>query len=285
MRLLCRCYACNRQYDVSHREPGSQFRCRCTKVLTVPDVSGQSHDSVMVRCSNCGAPRSAGLENCSFCGAAFSEQERDLRMICPSCFTRVSVHASYCHSCGTPIVIEQELGATTALECPVCEGVKLAHRSFGDSETAIAECPRCAGMWISHSLFEQVAREHRQQAIEGLERPAVSSKAEQVKSRAQPGPMYRKCPECGTMMNRQNYGRRSGIIIDTCRDHGMWFDRDELEAILEWLRAGGKERASPAPRPVKPTSALGSPVVPGRSSAFTEFAGETVFEVLFSLFR
>jgi Zn-finger nucleic acid-binding protein len=44
-------------------------------------------------------------------------------------------------------------------------------------------------------------------------------------------------------MNRVNFAGRSGVIIDTCRGHGTWFDRDELQHIVEFIRSGGLEKA------------------------------------------
>jgi Zn-finger nucleic acid-binding protein len=44
-------------------------------------------------------------------------------------------------------------------------------------------------------------------------------------------------------MNRRNYGSTSGVIIDLCREHGIWFDADELARILTWVRAGGAEKS------------------------------------------
>ena len=44
-------------------------------------------------------------------------------------------------------------------------------------------------------------------------------------------------------MHRRNFGRRSGVILDLCGEHGAWFDSDELARIVEWLRAGGLEAA------------------------------------------
>ena len=44
-------------------------------------------------------------------------------------------------------------------------------------------------------------------------------------------------------MNRLNYGKRSGVVIDTCKDHGVWFDAHELGAILSWIRKGGEDRS------------------------------------------
>ena len=44
-------------------------------------------------------------------------------------------------------------------------------------------------------------------------------------------------------MHRRNYGRRSGVLVDTCRSHGIWFDPEELEAVLRWIRSGGEPAA------------------------------------------
>lgn len=58
--------------------------------------------------------------------------------------------------------------------------------------------------------------------------------------------MYVKCPECETIMNRTNFAKRSGILIDTCRGHGTWFDADELPRIVEFVMNGGIDAANEA---------------------------------------
>lgn len=40
-------------------------------------------------------------------------------------------------------------------------------------------------------------------------------------------------------MNRGVFGRKSGVIVDTCRTHGTWFDARELEACEAYVEAGG----------------------------------------------
>jgi hypothetical protein len=45
------------------------------------------------------------------------------------------------------------------------------------------------------------------------------------------------------MMNRRLYGKDSGVILDSCKDHGIWFDAEELARILAWLRAGGESES------------------------------------------
>jgi hypothetical protein len=45
------------------------------------------------------------------------------------------------------------------------------------------------------------------------------------------------------MMNRVNFGRLSGAIVDVCRGHGTYLDPGELHRIVEFIRSGGLERA------------------------------------------
>ncbi len=45
------------------------------------------------------------------------------------------------------------------------------------------------------------------------------------------------------MMNRVNFGRISGTVIDVCRGHGAFLDAGELHEIVSFVRQGGLERA------------------------------------------
>jgi hypothetical protein len=44
------------------------------------------------------------------------------------------------------------------------------------------------------------------------------------------------------MMNRVNFGRVSGIVVDLCKGHGVWFDPGELQSVLHFVANGGLER-------------------------------------------
>ncbi|MFN2532153.1 MAG: zf-TFIIB domain-containing protein [Pyrinomonadaceae bacterium] len=50
---------------------------------------------------------------------------------------------------------------------------------------------------------------------------------------------YIPCPECSQLMNRVNFARCSGVVVDICKKHGIWFDCDELSRIIEFIRDGG----------------------------------------------
>ncbi len=44
-------------------------------------------------------------------------------------------------------------------------------------------------------------------------------------------------------MNRSNFSKNSGVIVDICRQHGVWFDAEELPKIIEFIRQGGLDHA------------------------------------------
>jgi Zn-finger nucleic acid-binding protein len=39
-------------------------------------------------------------------------------------------------------------------------------------------------------------------------------------------------------MNRLNFGKTSGILVDACKAHGTWFDRGELDDIVAAVEHG-----------------------------------------------
>ena len=45
------------------------------------------------------------------------------------------------------------------------------------------------------------------------------------------------------MMNRVNFGKLSGAVIDVCRGHGTFLDAGELHQIVTFIQEGGLDRA------------------------------------------
>lgn len=104
----------------------------------------------------------------------------------------------------------------------------------------VRECPQCEGIWMDAETLRQVCvNQEKQSAVLGipLHLPANDGVALEKQIR------YLRCPICGDMMNRVNFANFSGVIVDVCRQHGTWFDRDELRRIVEFIRAGGMEQA------------------------------------------
>lgn len=238
MRILVACPECARQFDASGRPAGGRFRCSCGATLTVPAARG--HDAAVIRCSACGAPRQEGAAACGYCGADFTLHERDLHTICPACMARVSDRGRYCHHCATPL-LPQPIGPPTRHPCPVCgEEALLTDRGLADEALPVLECQRCAGLWLRRETFEVL----RERALRES-RPVVGGARPRANApRPQGGALYRPCPECRALMHRRNYGRRSGVIVDSCAAHGLWFDASELDRLLAWVRGGGEADAA-----------------------------------------
>jgi len=257
MRLLVACPQCQRQYDASRRRIGSRFRCHCGALVEVRQPLG--HDARVVRCSSCGAPRQEHSPSCPFCHSDFTLHERDLDTVCPQCLARVSDRARFCHHCGSGLVPELDAGAETAFCCPACpEGQRLTSRRLGAQHVTVLECGACGGFWVGPEAFRQLAERAKMHAVPPLSAvgPAREVAGSETPGLPRRGSFYRPCVVCGELMNRVNYGHNSGVIIDFCKDHGIWFDADQLARILTWLRAGGSpaqaEGGHPEARPGHP---------------------------------
>lgn len=239
LRVLVACLDCRRQHDATGFAAGSRFHCSCGATLDVPEPG--SHDAAVVRCTSCGGARSRGDATCGFCGADFTLRERELHTICPVCMTRIADSARFCHHCGTPITPLGRVGEPTTRRCPACgPRRRLVSRELG--QVAVLECGGCAGLWLGRDVFElQLERARREGAAADAAPPsAPASPAAGAGSR---GSLYRPCPDCRELMHRRNFGGKSGVILDTCREHGVWFDPRELDRVLHWIRTGGEERA------------------------------------------
>lgn len=49
-------------------------------------------------------------------------------------------------------------------------------------------------------------------------------------------------------MNRVNFARVSGAVVDVCKGHGTFLDRGELHQIVRFIQQGGMDRARQAER-------------------------------------
>lgn len=101
----------------------------------------------------------------------------------------------------------------------------------------LLECPACDGLWIEAEVFERLCADREAQAAVLHRFPGGSQPVDGTRIR------YRPCVECGKMMNRVNFGRISGAVVDVCRGHGTFLDAGELHQIVEFIHAGGLERS------------------------------------------
>jgi Zn-finger nucleic acid-binding protein len=177
-----------------------------------------------LNCPTCGASIDSDATVCRYCGTRLAT------IACPKCFGMMFVGSKFCPHCGAKAEQAVELGP--ALQCPECNVVMHQLKIKG---TPLQECQKCYGIWVDAVSFERICADRERQAdlISAIPRPRIF-----------PSPVrYRPCPMCGELMNRFNFAHRSGVIIDKCKDHGVWFDRDELQRVVDFLHAGGMDFA------------------------------------------
>jgi Zn-finger nucleic acid-binding protein len=116
----------------------------------------------------------------------------------------------------------------------------------------LERCGRCEGMWVDRETLEKIYEDRDQNAaIKQITAPRLMAvnqdKPVDATSRSKntiTTQGYIGCPVCKSLMNRHNFGRYSGVVVDICREHGTWFDADELTRILTFISDGGLQKAA-----------------------------------------
>ena len=183
-------------------------------------------DAGALHCPNCGGPASPGDSACRYCRATLAT------VSCPACFALMFDGAVYCPSCGARR--SRNAGSDRHAPCPSCRATM---REVEVGDAGMLECERCHSVWIDAATFEHICANSAAQAAvlhqwPGQPRPVQAGEVR-----------YRKCVACGTIMNRLNFGRLSGTIVDVCRGHGTFLDAGELHAIVRFMQGGGLDRA------------------------------------------
>ncbi len=236
MKLVA-CSNCHTQYDVSG-VVDTEIACRCGEKIANRPLQGV--DATIHRCGSCGALVGADVSSCDYCQSEIVRDTRKLSLICPECFARNAESSKFCTTCGVAFRPEKVEIEGHELPCPAC-GCLMPTRAIGG--LGINECPQCNGLWVPDNRFDHLIA----QACEAARKtgPTYSTSTE----KRQPGISssslldkrveYRKCPICDAHMQRTNFQKRSGVIIDRCHPHGTWLDADELERIARFVLGGG----------------------------------------------
>ncbi len=157
-------------------------------------------------------PAHPRLIDCGNCDRTFNSKLLD----CPFCAWRVEV--SY---------------KDKLLPCPHCSKPM---EKVEEIESVLDVCPDCEGMWCENDTLAEITRERDVYKRDDIPRKFIRK----------PPPSeftYIKCPICAKVMNRMNFARLSGIMIDICIRHGIWLDAGEIEEIRRFIANGGIDKA------------------------------------------
>lgn len=167
----------------------------------------------MANCSNCSAPLPPNSIICEYCK---TRNDTDLK----------GIHRYTTHK------IE------SARTCPRCS---ISLRTIDlkiNGRFLIERCDQCLGLFFDPAELEALL-EATVTNVFDINR----NKLDDINNNMSPArhPVsYIKCPVCSNLMNRVSFGTKSGVIVNRCRDHGVWLDGGELRHLFEWMKAGGK---------------------------------------------
>ena len=182
-----------------------------------------------LHCPDCGGAVESDKTQCEFCSSRLKT------VACPSCLGLMFLGAKFCEHCGRKTRSVEVLTDANAGDCPRC---KRPLESIRIEATTVRECNGCGGLWTSAETFESLCADKEQQSA------VLNFVAKQsFDSRPASSITYVPCPDCKQLMNRSNFARASGVIIDLCKQHGVWFDADELPKIIEFIDNGGLARS------------------------------------------
>jgi len=185
--------------------------------------------TAILNCLNCGAAITEDNRACAYCGSPLFTR------VCTACFSPVSSRMNHCPKCGEA-VMESRCDPRKDLKCPVCTNTLETH---DDGNSSFYACNECGGLWMDQDSFQFISDRAEKLALESGYKLPNPTAATAVKPRR----AYVPCPECGVIMTPKNFAGCSGIIIDICHKHGIWFDWQELPRIVEFIRKGGMSKS------------------------------------------
>jgi Zn-finger nucleic acid-binding protein len=155
--------------------------------------------------------------------------------------------------------------------------------------TSLLECNTCEGIWVDVDTLQQICAEREKQAAV-LGMPAPPQEPVHVDAHIR----YVPCPVCHKLMNRVNFAHCSHVIVNVCKAHGTWFDKDELRRTVEFIRGGGLEKARARQldeikdeqrrlEAARNYSISPDPALAGHSYDFPDVGSTTAFDLLINL--
>jgi Zn-finger nucleic acid-binding protein len=140
----------------------------------------------------------------------------------------------FCSHCGAT-GNRRELAASESHLCPRCQiGMKIV--TVGTA--SLLECGQCEGIWVDADTLQQICADREKQAFVSVT-PSALNQPLQLERTIH----YIPCPICHELMNRVQFAKCSHIVVDVCSSHGTWFDKDELQRGVQFIRAGGLQKA------------------------------------------
>ncbi|MCA9729145.1 MAG: zf-TFIIB domain-containing protein [Candidatus Eisenbacteria bacterium] len=110
------------------------------------------------------------------------------------------------------------------MDCPRCH-LSLMTTDYEGVEVDM--CSQCWGFWLDSGELEQILERRTLEFTPDERRQILDARTAFSTGPTDPAP----CPKCGKTMNRLSYDESVHLVIDQCRDHGVWLDTGEIKKI------------------------------------------------------
>lgn len=243
------CTSCGRELPTGF--PGATVACACGHRATLPSLVGpapSSHgpyrggapalldDTATVICPYCSNQCPALARVCPHCDVRLENVRR------ARCYSLQPPGAFNCQRCGQALEPRAVLDATDA-PCPRCNTPLEAPAAASEDHLGdgrLHECPRCGGVFVPKDVLAEL-----------LTRAELSGPFSEPPKRQVPAldeVRYVSCPWRHTSMNRLNFGRVSGVIVDVWSLTGRGSTAGSSRGSSRSPRAAGSPRRAPVRR-------------------------------------
>ncbi|MBK7396553.1 MAG: zf-TFIIB domain-containing protein [Myxococcales bacterium] len=139
------------------------------------------------------------------------------------------------------------------MNCPRCQRPLTTHQA---PRFTMFACTGCGGMWLDGAASRTVVAAVDPVAMQAADHVArAAEQAVDVNAQA-------ACPQCRHAMEKMPIPA-AGVVVDTCREHGVWFDRNELQQVVRAVASPG----TAAPQPPAPPPYNAAPQPPPYNAA------------------
>lgn len=163
---------------------------------------------------------------------------------CKSCSAPLEPDTNRCRYCGVRNDVDLQAKHDFSIENPrserICPQCNIPLQTIDlkvNDHLYIERCSECFGLFFDPGEIEILL----DNAVSGAETVNLKHIQNINDDRYQSKKVkYIKCPVCRILMNRVNFGYRSGVVIDQCKKHGIWLNNGEITHLMEWKKAGGQ---------------------------------------------
>ncbi len=123
------------------------------------------------------------------------------------------------------------------MDCPRC-GLALERDTYEGIEVDV--CRACWGFWLERGDLEEIILSRKLVFSPDEIRAVVDGRTARDRGPIEPG----HCPQCSARMERVYLDPALWLVIDRCKQHGIWLDAGEvklIQAIAEQSAAAQEE--------------------------------------------